>query len=182
MLFKRRSIQPVRGRLRHALWPRAGWARASRYLAKRAIRIAATPHAVAAGLAMGALSSFTPFLGLHFLLAFALAALLGGNMLAAALGTAIGNPLTFPLIWAASFKLGRWVLGEPGGQELVGEPVNLLRDSYFNVGPMLWPMLVGGLVMGLPIALVVYIVARGTVAAFQRQRRERLGKVVIDAP
>ncbi|MEM7565803.1 MAG: DUF2062 domain-containing protein [Pseudomonadota bacterium] len=174
-------MQPIWARLRHAFWPRAGWGRASRYLAKRAMRIAATPHAVAAGLAMGALSSFTPFLGLHFLLAFALAALLGGNMLAAALGTAVGNPLTFPIIWAASFKLGRWVLGEPNGQELVGEPVNLLRDSFFNVGPMLWPMLLGGMLMGVPVALTIYVVSRSAVAAFQRQRRERLGKVVIEA-
>ena len=131
MLFKRRSTLPVSERIGHMVWPRAGWGRASRYLAKRAVRIAASPHAVAAGLAMGALSSFTPFLGFHFLLAFGLTALLGGNMLAAALGTAIGNPLTFPLIWAISpTAIGRcasWTRRSSATDE--AEPVNLLRRA-----------------------------------------------------
>lgn len=175
MLFKRRRTLPLRRRVRHALWPRAGWARASRYLAKRVVRIAATPHAVAAGLAMGVLSSFTPFLGLHFLIAFALTAVLGGNMLAAALGTAIGNPLTFPIIWALTFRVGRWVLGEPDAPHLESEPVDLLRDSFFNIGPTLWPMVVGGVIVGVPVALATYIVSRAAVAAFQRERRARLG-------
>lgn len=175
MLFKRRSTLPLPGRVAHMLWPRAGWRRASRYIAKRAIRIAATPHAVAAGLAMGTLCSFTPFLGFHFLLAFGLTALVGGNMLAAALGTAVGNPLTFPVIWALSFRVGRWALGESQAPHLGTEPVNLLRDSFFSIGPMLWPMVVGGLIIGVPIAVLTYVVSRSAVAAFQRQRRARLG-------
>ena len=176
MLFKRRSTLPMRMRLAHLVWPRAGWSRASRYLAKRAMRIAGSPHAIAAGLAMGALSSFTPFLGLHFLLAFGLTAVLGGNMLAAALGTAVGNPLTFPLIWALSYRVGRWVLGQPAAADAVAEPVNLLQHSFLSVGPMLWPMVVGGVILGLPVALTIYVASRSAVAAFQHQRRERLGK------
>lgn len=177
MLFKRRRSQPMGERIRYTLWPRAGWGRAARYLGKRALRISATPHAVAVGLAMGALSSFTPFMGLHFLLAFALTALLGGNMLAAALGTAVGNPLTFPFIWALSYRLGRHVLGQSSGPS--DAPVNLLERSFLDIGPtLLWPMIVGGLTMGVPVAVVIYVAARTAVAAFQRQRRERLGRGV----
>ena len=176
MLFKRRSTLPVTERIGHMVWPRAGWGRASRYLAKRAVRIAASPHAVAAGLAMGALSSFTPFLGFHFVLAFGLTALLGGNMLAAALGTAVGNPLTFPIIWALSYRVGRWALGAPVVGHHVGEPVNLLRDSFLSIGPMLWPLVVGGLILGVPVAITIYVVSRSAVAAFQRERRQRLGR------
>ena len=32
-------------------------------------------------------------------------------MIAAAFGTAVGNPLTFPMIWASTLGLGRWMLG-----------------------------------------------------------------------
>ena len=57
---------------------------------------------VAAGVAAGAFTSFTPFMGLHFLFAALFAWAIRGNLLASALGTFVGNPLTFPFIWAAT--------------------------------------------------------------------------------
>ena len=70
--------------------------RSGQYVTKRILRLTATPHAVAAGVAAGAFTSFTPFMGLHFLLAAVLAWMVRGNLLAPALGTFVGNPLTFP--------------------------------------------------------------------------------------
>jgi uncharacterized protein (DUF2062 family) len=35
-----------------------------------------------------------------------MAYVLAGNMVAAALGTAFGNPMSFPFIWALTLKLG----------------------------------------------------------------------------
>ena len=89
------------------MWPRRSLSRSLQYFWKRILRLRATPHAIAAGVAAGAFAAFLPFLGLHVLIAAGLAWVLRGNMIAAALGTAaVGNPLSYPLIWAATYAGG----------------------------------------------------------------------------
>ncbi|HEV7418115.1 MAG TPA: DUF2062 domain-containing protein, partial [Tianweitania sediminis] len=73
-----------------------GLKRYGRYLLRRLERMTASPHQVAAGAAAGAAVSMFPLIGFHFIFGFVLAFLTRGSMLAAALGTAVGNPLTFP--------------------------------------------------------------------------------------
>ena len=63
-------------------------------------------HEIAIGLACGISISFTPFLGLHALLALTLAWALRASMAAALIGTLFGNPWTFPFIWYFSYEIG----------------------------------------------------------------------------
>jgi uncharacterized protein (DUF2062 family) len=175
MLFRRRDYPHPLIRLRQAAWPPQSWSRSARYLAKRVIRLSASPHAIAAGVAAGAFASFTPFIGFHFLIGFALAFVLGGNLLAAAIGTAVGNPLTFPLIWAATFKLGHFVLGGAGRVLESGEiSRNLAEESLAAILPLVRTMMVGAVPLGLATALVLYVVVHYSVREFQTLRRDRL--------
>ena len=82
MLFRRRKPATWRNRVREFFWPRKGLGRSVRYLGKRILRLSASPHAVAIGVAAGTFSAFTPFLGLHVILAVALAYALAGNLVA----------------------------------------------------------------------------------------------------
>ena len=181
MIFKRRNREHWHGRLRVWLFPRRNYARSFRYYWKRTLRIKATPHAIAAGVAAGAFASFTPFMGLHFILAFLIAWFLAGNMIAAALGTAVGNPLTFPAIWAATHGTGSAILGI-GAAGSSQPPVRL--GSVWESGqltaiwePILKPMLVGGVPLGIVVATTLYVLTRIAVAAFQQRRRMRLEQV-----
>ncbi len=105
MLFQRRNPRPEKERLRLLVWPRRSFSRSLRYGGKRILRITASPHAVAAGLAVGVFSAFTPFFGFHLIIAIVLAYVLAGNIAAAALGTTLANPLTLPFIWGARSSL-----------------------------------------------------------------------------
>ncbi len=111
MLFKRRDAPPIGERLRIFFVPRRSYGRSFRYYGKRVLRLSGSPHAVAAGVAAGAAASCTPFIGFHFILAFVVAFFLRGNMFAAAIGTAVGNPITFPVIWVTTFQLGSRIEG-----------------------------------------------------------------------
>ncbi|WP_245495725.1 DUF2062 domain-containing protein [Rhizobium ruizarguesonis] len=110
----------------------------------------ATPHAVAAGVAAGVAVSCTPFLGFHFIMAFCLAFILRGNMIAAALGTGFGNPLTFPLIFAAAYRIGIFLLGR--APERVGEANLFTLLGHLDFAPLWHPILKPILVGGLPLA------------------------------
>lgn len=99
-------------------------------LMRRLVRIGSDPHAIAAGFASGAALSCTPLFGLHFLLSFALAWAVRGHMLAAALGTAVGNPVTFPIFVSVSYGVGSTVLGSPGTLEGAGVG-SILHEAFF---------------------------------------------------
>lgn len=181
MLFRRRNRPTHVERLRVAVWPRHSWARSTRYFGKRVLRLTATPHAIAIGFAAGAFASCTPLIGFHFLTAFALAWVLRGNMIAAALGTSIGNPLTFPFIWAFTYKIGQWVLY---GQAPDADPhavhaqfqSSLFAKSLDSLLPMVKPMFIGAVPMGLVLGTVSYFIVYKSVEVYQRRR-----KVTLDA-
>ena len=59
------------------------------------------------GLATGVAISFTPFIGLHALLAMFISWVIGGSMAAALIGTLFGNPWTFPFIWYLTYEIGQ---------------------------------------------------------------------------
>jgi uncharacterized protein (DUF2062 family) len=173
-MFKRRNPLPFHKRAGDFLWPRSGWRRSGVYVAHRLRRLPGTPYRIAAGFASGAAISFTPFIGLHFVLAAALAVLVRGNLIAAAIGTVVGNPWTFPLIWLWSYSLGNWVLGSGS---LTALPEDLSFQHIFqNPLEVLLPMAVGGI----PTAVVAWFVffwpLQRTVAEYQKARRRRLRK------
>ena len=154
------------------VWPRRSWGRSIRYVTHRLRRLRATPHAVALGCAVGVFVTFLPFLGFHIILAGVLSWMTRASILAAALGTFVGNPITFPFIWVAAYQVGSWVLG----LEPTDRPIDLsagnLQTSVESVWPLLKPITVGGLPLGLLAGAMSYFVVRRAAEAYQRKRRD----------
>ncbi|PTX52230.1 hypothetical protein IQ03_01020 [Gemmobacter caeni] len=143
MLIRRIRLFFAPVRLRRRALVLAGSLIPSRLL-RRLVRLGSDPHAVAAGFASGAALSCTPLFGLHFLLSFALAWAVRGHILAAALGTAVGNPITFPFLVSGAYGVGTLLFGVPDHLEEAGMAV-ILRDAFLVT-----------LVGSLPIATLAY--------------------------
>ncbi len=175
-MFKRRNPQTRFQRLRQFLWPREGWVRATRYLWQRTIRLSGTPHSIALGLAIGAFVSANPVLGTHILWCAIIIYFIGGNFLAAVLGTWVGNPASFPFIWLATFGTGNFVLGRSiGDRELPELSFSLLLEAPMStLIPLIGPMMIGWLPIGLIMGVVVYYPSFWSIDAYQKNRRMRL--------
>lgn len=132
-------------------------------------RLPGTPYRIAAGFACGAAISFTPFIGFHFVGAALLSILLRGSLFASAIGTVVGNPWTFPFIWAWIYALGQWLLGG----EVVSELPAVLSLTYIFERPLdvLWPMTVGGVPTSVAAWFAFFWPVRGAVAEYQHARR-----------
>ena len=177
MLFRRKTNELFWERLRIALWPRRSFRRSAAYLVKRTLRLSATPHAIAAGIAAGVFASFTPFMGMHFIIAAGVAWIFRGNLVASAIGTFVGNPITFPFIWGATLGLGRFILRGEIPSEIGPQDIgHLLWHLEFTKlwDPLLKPMTIGSLPLGVAFALTFYVVTRWAASAFREQRRRRL--------
>ncbi len=85
------------------------FSRTKKYISLNIKRIKGTPQALSLGLATGVAISFTPFIGLHALLAIFISWVIGGSMAAALIGTLFGNPWTFPFIWYLTFEIGQFI-------------------------------------------------------------------------
>lgn len=185
--------------MRSYLLPRTGWIRAIGYMGHRLRRLPDRPGKVALGLAAGVFISFSPLFGFHIAAAAALAWLIGGNVVAAMIGTFFGNPVTFPLIATTSLWFGRKVLGIGHSSETMTDfelvafafakaflGVWQTMKSLVTDGPAAWgmlgsffeelflPYLVGGIVPGLVAAGLTFFISRPLVTAYQKRRREKV--------
>lgn len=182
--------------LRELVWPRGGWGRAAQYVRHRLTRLPDPPHRIARGIFAGVFTTFTPFYGMHFVVAGTLAWLLRGNILAALLSTFFGNPLTYVPIGVASLKTGYWLLGVEGkrvdpehhgglvekfvkaGQDLwnnlwavfQGKPVSWVDLSIFY-DQVFYPYMIGGILPGILTGLVMYYFSLPLITAYQNRRK-----------
>lgn len=159
------------------------WSRL-RYFWRQVLRLRATPHEVALGFAIGVFVACTPFIGIQTVLACALAFVFRVSMPAALLGTFVGNPLSWPAIWSASYVSGALLLGQDPSYAAnhLGETANVLGATLMtpsmqtfdaavdNLLPIAEPMVVGGLLVGLIAAIFSYYPTRRAVRVFQRHR------------
>ncbi len=181
MLFKRRNNSSLLEKVRVFLWPRRSWSRSVNYVMLRVNRLSGSAHTIALGCAAGIFVSFSPFMGLHFLIAALIAYVIGGNLLASALGTFFGNPITFPFIWASAYKFGHWILGNEITAFRVGDLLDTFSKGLLFVinnayEVYILPMMLGGAPLGFITAFFGYFIIRNLVEKYQKARADRLAK------
>ena len=172
-----------------------GFRRAGLYLWHRLRRLPDPPHRIARGVFAGTFVNFPPIFGFQMIAAAGLASAMRGNVLAAVLATLLSNPVTTPMIAAASIKLGYFILGIPGNvgmAEVFAAFALAANDLWHNLraifGPepthwdgllqfwhrIYWPYTVGSILPGLAISLLFYGLTLPALTAYQALRRRRL--------
>jgi uncharacterized protein (DUF2062 family) len=128
------------------------------------------------GFAAGIFAAFSPALGLHIVIAVALAWGLGGNFIAAALGTAAANPLTFPVMIAGEFKLGQSLFGGVGDLPVPFHTIGAKLSHFDFAGtwhPLFKPLLAGSMLLGTIFAALSYLMVLYAARSFEARRHER---------
>jgi hypothetical protein len=187
MLFKRRKPAGFLERLRVGLWPRRSFSRSIRYILLRLKRLRSSPHRIAVGAAAGVFAVFTPFLGVQLIIAGIISVALRGSVLASLLSSFVGNPLTYPIIWFATFNLGEALLGAQTSLRIVDlqSKAGAFRDGVFAGSPervaaaleSLWPifkpMVIGSLPLGCFAAAATYMGVRKMIASSNARKRHK---------
>jgi uncharacterized protein len=174
MLFRRRKTESFVERIRVHLWPRRSWSRSTRYVVYRLRRLNDTSHAVALGFAVGVFTAMTPFIGTHMMMAVLLSWIVGGSVVAALLGTFVGNPLTYPAIWYGTYQLGNLILGGKTGESQIDLSGGIFQTSLDHLWPIIKPMSLGCLPLGLGLAVLSYFLVKPMVEAYKHRRRRKL--------
>lgn len=181
-MFKRRVPLSSLQTIREFMWPSMGWKRFLLFLKYRILRLSDSTHRIARGLACGSAISFSPLVGSHFIQAGIIAYAIRGNLLASLIGTFVGNPWTFPIMWYFGYVMGIWVFGVFGIENLGDMPDHLtfaIMWEMIQTEPLklFVPWMVGGYILAFlswPIYFVLffYLVKAGKQArAIARQKR-----------
>ena len=89
MLFKRRTPLSFFDKLWQIMRPQKGYIRTIDYLKKRFYRMSESNYSMAMGFTCGAMLSFTPFVGFHFIIAGFIAYSIKASIFMAAIGTLV---------------------------------------------------------------------------------------------
>jgi uncharacterized protein (DUF2062 family) len=185
MLFKRRQTPSLKQRTREIVTPEKGYARMWHYLLWRIKRRPGTPEFIARGFAIGVAINFWPLLFTHFLCGLALCWIMSGDVIAMFIGTMLGNPWTFAIVYPIMYKIGKALLGlRPTHSEASIDSVEEIWDKIWPVHSWdsLWialrelviPMALGGFLLALPCAIISYYLARNAIRVYHAQRRKNL--------
>ena len=112
-------------------------------------RIRDFPDSVAVGLAWGVAISFTPLLGFHLIICYSGTVIMRGNLVAATVGSVVGNPWTFPFFFYMAYKIGVNFFFTP--LDFYEFKIKFLIENF---NELFFPTLVGSL----PIAIIVWFI------------------------
>jgi uncharacterized protein (DUF2062 family) len=139
---------------------------------ERFLKIRGSPSEIARGFALGLFVGMSPTIGFQMPIAIFLAALLKWNKISAAAGVWITNPLTAPLIYSFTYFTGAKLLDLKISFNLL-EGLDL--STLSTAGPqIILALVVGGVVIGLPLAVPGYYLSYYAVHGYQTRLKHRL--------
>ncbi|HEY2962488.1 MAG TPA: DUF2062 domain-containing protein [Pyrinomonadaceae bacterium] len=148
---------------------------------RRLLAIDDPPERTALAFSIGVFIAFSPFLGLHTIMATLIAFLFRFNKLAIYTGTFINNPFfTLVPIIIASYAVGAFVLGRP--LRIPDEGLELLKNPHIFSGPyyrrifveswnVVWPFAVGGIVLSVVCSVLAYPLTLRALRAYRAAKQ-----------
>jgi len=147
---------------------------------RRLLAIDDPPERTALAFSIGVFIAFSPFLGLHTILATFIAFVFRFNKIAIYTGTFINNPLvTLVPIIIASYSIGAFVLGRPlripdEGLQLLGHPAIFSGSYYRRIFVQSWSIVeafaIGAMVLSVVCSLLAYPITLRALRAYRRRK------------
>lgn len=154
------------------LWGR--FKRIIRFNYLRIIRLKTSAHSIALGVALGVFVGFLPIIPLQSVTVLTLAFIFRGNKIAAFFSTFFSNAANLVPFYAMLYFVGSYFV-----------PFNTVQLDYAHLEmselihqgwDLFIVMMIGGVVLGIPAAIVMYFLTRNAVLVYRRRRAARLFK------
>lgn len=141
----------------------------------RFVKIRGHSREIALGIALGVFIGFSPTMGIQTILAVFLAALFGWSKISSAVGVWVTNPFTAPFLYWVTYQVGATIIGS---KSTVNPEAFLGFVSFTELihdGPRIFlALLVGGLIVGLPMAALSFVVSRAAVDGYRVRKKRTL--------
>ncbi|MGD8522910.1 MAG: DUF2062 domain-containing protein [Desulfobacterales bacterium] len=141
----------------------------------RFVKIRGRPREIALGFALGIFIGMTPTMGIQMPIAVFFAAVLKWSKISAAFGVWITNPFTSPFIYGITYIVGVKLLGLKVTMTLPDNFSWSIVQEMLKNAPMIFGALtVGGILIGLPLAVLSYYLSFAAVNKYQQSIKEKV--------
>lgn len=141
---------------------------------ERFLKIRGNPREIALGFALGLFVGMTPFMGFHMAIAVPLAALLKWNKFSSALAVWITNPISAPFIYTATYFVGAKLTAFRNHLNIPHVDHKGLVTVLYKAPEVLMVMVVGGVVLGLPLAIGGYYLSYAAITKYRQSIKYKL--------
>jgi len=141
----------------------------------RFIKIRGQPREIALGFALGVFIGMSPTMGIQMPLAVFLAAMLKWSKISAVFGVWITNPITSPFIYGLTYLVGAKLLGLKAIKTLPQDMTwSIVRELLKNAPVIFGALTIGGILIGLPLAVLSYFMSYTAVNKYQQSIKAKL--------
>lgn len=157
--------------------------RTARFYFLRFKRLQGDPRSLAIGVAIGVFIGISPTLPLHTVMIVAVTLLLRVSTVSAIIAAAVvSNPLTFALQYFLCWKVGNILLPDRLTWDKMREILNIVMNQGFSESlesisrlsvDAIFVMLTGGILLGLPLAFISYILSLNFFLKIHEKRRKK---------
>ena len=136
----------------------------------RVKKLKGDPTYVAKGMAIGVFIGVTPTIPFHTAIAIALAFIFKASKPAAIVGVWFGNPVTIPLFYFGSYKVGALLFRLDISADLKGLPISEILEMGAEVTIAI---MCGGIIIGIPFGIAAFFITRYMFHRLQIRRKAR---------
>ena len=142
---------------------------------ERFVKIRGRPREIALGFALGIFIGMSPTMGIQMPIAVFFAAMLKWSKISAAFGVWITNPFTSPFIYGLTYVVGAKLLRMKTAMTLPEEITwSIVGEMLKNAPVILGALTAGGIVVGLPLAVLSYYLSYAAVNKYQQRVKDKL--------
>lgn len=144
---------------------------------ERLIKIRGNPREIALGFALGLFVGMSPTMGFQTAIAIFFAALFKWNKISAAIAVWISNPLTAPVLYGMTYYVGAAVFGIANGTHHTAHLGDAtLTEMILKAPEIFWVLTLGGVVVGVPVAVAGYFFAFTAVNRYREDIARKLAE------
>ena len=142
---------------------------------ERFVKIRGRPGEIALGFALGIFIGMTPTMGIQMPIAVFFAAIFKWSKISAAFGVWITNPFTAPFIYGITYIVGAKLLGLKASIALPEDFTwSIIREMLKNAPVIFGALTVGGILIGLPLAVLSYYLSFAAVNKYQQRVKDKM--------
>ena len=140
----------------------------------RVKKLKGDPTYVAKGMAIGVFIGVTPTIPFHTAIAIALAFIFKASKPAAIVGVWFSNPVTIPLFYFGSYRVGALLFRLEISADLKGVPISEILKMGAEVTAAI---MCGGIIIGIPFGIAAFFFTRFVFHKLQLRRKARQDRI-----
>ncbi|MBN1550949.1 DUF2062 domain-containing protein [bacterium] len=135
-------------------------------------KLKGNPTHIAFSFALGIFIGFSPFYGLHTIIALIFVYFFRLNALTTVVGAWVNMPFTAPFVYALCYAVGSWMSGSISKKTYVWTELNW-ELFWIRFGEIAWQITLGWIIIGTIASILGFLILRASIIYYRNIKSKR---------